>query len=129
MKRIIERLIRIEDRVRILEEKADESLLERGIELPEEDFTRYALGRDHLSKLSDTLRKTMSTVERLVEATTFTVTEQTGRKRSLENANLNQLERTGFLCKIRNGRHVYFRSFVGQREEKYEMLENSISDT
>jgi len=60
--------------------------------------------------LSDSLRKTMLAIARLREATPEEIAKETNRTRGLENIYLNQLERLGYVEKIKKGKRVYFRS-------------------
>ena len=46
----------------------------------------------------------------LKEAAPEEVAKETNRTRGLENIYLNQLERIGYLEKVRKGKRVYFRS-------------------
>ena len=60
--------------------------------------------------LPDSLRKTMLTMVKLKEATPEEVAKETNRTRGLENIYLNQLERMGYIEKVKKGKRVYFRS-------------------
>ena len=63
----------------------------------------------YLLKLPDSLRQTIFAMDKLKEATTSEVANETGRSRSVESIHLNQLERMGYLEKFRRGRKIHFR--------------------
>lgn len=63
----------------------------------------------YMLKLPDSLRKTMLAMSWLREATTSQVAKITERTRSVESFHLNQLERMGYLVKLRRGKKIYFR--------------------
>ncbi len=63
----------------------------------------------YLFKLPDSLRKTMFAMNWFREATAYQVARATGRSRSVESFHLNQLERMGYLGKLRKGKKVYFK--------------------
>ncbi|MFH0897830.1 MAG: hypothetical protein V1850_07300 [Candidatus Bathyarchaeota archaeon] len=60
--------------------------------------------------LPDSLRKTMMIIIKLRETTPEEVAKETNRTRGLENIYLNQLERIGYVEKVKKGKRVYFRS-------------------
>jgi len=63
----------------------------------------------YLLKFPDSLRPTMFALDKLKEAAAFEIAGVTGRSRSLESLNLNQLQRMGYLVKSRIGKRIYFR--------------------
>lgn len=63
----------------------------------------------YLLKLPDSLRLTMSAMDKLKEASALEVSMITDRSRSVESFHLNQLERMGYLARSRKGKKVYFR--------------------
>lgn len=61
-----------------------------------------------LLTLPDHLRKSAMIVMKLGKAMAGDVAKETGRARAIESAYLNQLARTGYIKKEREGRRVYF---------------------
>jgi hypothetical protein len=115
---VLERLMKVEERVRSLEEEADALLLEKGIGIPEEDFTTSLSSSDYMFRLPETLRKTMSTMEKLGKATSSMVTNHTRRSRDIEYSNLNELERMGYLCRVMEGERIYFKLLAQPLDER-----------
>jgi hypothetical protein len=72
--------------------------------------TERKISPDVLSLLSlpASLRKTVMVLYKLEKATAEGLAKETGRLRAVESAAANQLVRTGYLKKKREGREVYF---------------------
>ena len=92
--------------------KIDEGIL-RGLaeyRMPVEEPVNLegALDTMTLLTLPDNLRKTALVMCRLSEATAQDVAGETGRKRAVESALLNELVTMGHLAKKRKGRKIYF---------------------
>lgn len=106
------RLQRIEEKIDSITKILEEYLLSaRNMEVPSEklDIPLSAPISVYLMKLPDSLRQTMLAMDRLKEATTSGVAKETGRSRSVESIHLNQLERMGYIEKLRRGKKVFFR--------------------
>lgn len=92
--------------------KIDEGIL-RGLaenRVPVEEPIKFegALDVMTLLTLPDNLRKTAVVMCKLSEATAQDVAGETGRKRAVESALLNELATMGYLAKYRKGRKIYF---------------------
>lgn len=106
------------DELRKMNEKLDEILKNdeeilrriRGNRVPTEESIEFEGALDVMTLLSlpDNLRKTAIVLSKLSEATAQDVAAETGRKRAVESALLNELTRMGHLHKHRKGRKVYF---------------------
>ena len=106
------------DELRKLNEKLDEIMkVEEGIlrglheerKLTEEAVKfEGALDVMTLLTLPNNVRKTAMVICKVGEATAQEVAGETGRKRAVESALLNDLARMGYLAKYRKGRKIYF---------------------
>jgi hypothetical protein len=115
---ILERIKRLEETIKQLQQKLEEKQTtttmpsqpqeDKTVELPQ--LSNQALLEINTMNLPDSLRRTMLTIAQLKEATPEEVAEHTNRTRGLENIYLNQLERLGYIEKIKRGKRVYFRS-------------------
>ncbi len=106
------RLQRIEEKIDSIAKMLEEHLLSaKKVEVSSEnlDIPLSAPISVYLMKLPDSLRQTMLAMDRLREATTSGVATETGRSRSVESIHLNQLERMGYIEKLRKGKKVFFR--------------------
>ncbi len=114
-------LQRIEEKIDSLNRMLREYLsISRGIGVPSKkiDVPLSAPVGVYLLKFPDSLRQTMLAMDKLKEATTGQVAEETGRSRSVESIHLNQLERMGYIEKFRRGRKVYFKIPLPPQERK-----------
>jgi len=106
------------DELRKMNEKLDRMIkinegilrgsLENRIPVEEPIKLEGALDAMTLLTLPDNLRKTALVMCKLSEATAQDVAGETGRKRAVESALLNELARMGHLAKYRKGRKIYF---------------------
>jgi hypothetical protein len=106
------------DELRKMNEKLDEMIkIEEGIlrglhenRKPTEESLKSegALDVMTLLTLPGNLRKTAMVMCKLTEATAQDVARETGRKRAVESALLNELASMGYLAKKRQGRRMYF---------------------
>ncbi len=92
--------------------KIDEEIL-RGLlgnRMPVERPIKFEKDLDVMTLLTlpDNLRKTALVMCKLSEATAQDVASETGRKRAVESALLNELATMGYLAKKRKGRKIYF---------------------
>ncbi len=69
----------------------------------------------------DTIRKSLFAVSQIKRGTADDVSEVTGRHRSIENKYLNELVRSGWLDKEREGKKIYYilKKKVGNTESEY----------
>jgi len=114
-------LQRIEEKIDLLNRMLREHLSisrEMGVASKKIDAPLSAPVSVYLLKFPDSLRQTMLAMDRLKEATTGQVAEETGRSRSVESIHLNQLERMGYIEKFRRGRKVFFRIPLPPQEKK-----------
>jgi len=114
-------LQRIEEKIDLLNKMLREHLsISREVGVPSKkiDVPLSAPVSVYLVRFPDSLRQTMLAMDRLKEATTGQVAEETGRSRSVESIHLNQLERMGYIEKFRRGRKVFFRIPLPPQEKK-----------
>lgn len=92
--------------------KIDEEILRGLLEnrMPVEEPIKFEKNLDAMTLLTlpDNLRKTALVMCKLGEATAQDVAGETGRKRAVESALLNELAAMGYLAKKRKGRKIYF---------------------
>jgi hypothetical protein len=96
------------DRMIKINEGIPRGLLENRIPVEEPFKLEGALDVMTLLTLPDNLRKTALVMCKLSEATAQEVAGETGRKRAVESALLNELATMGYLAKKRKGRKIYF---------------------
>jgi len=119
----LERLKKLEETIQQIQKKLEqtetrqtqkresENQGEKGREIKEpKKLSPQTILEIDLMNLPDSLRKTIITLAKLGEATPEEVANETNRTRGLENIYLNQLERLGYIEKIKRGKRVYFRS-------------------
>lgn len=88
--------------IRKLQATVDSLLEPRTIDINPSNFQLRILA------LPDNLRKSYLALLNLREGTAFQVSEETGRVRAVESANLNELVRLGYLRKKRKSKCVIF---------------------
>lgn len=111
MAKILERLKKLEEDVKQIQKSFEEKetrLLSRREENAK--LSSQAISEIDFMNLPDSLRRTMMALAKMKEATPEEVAEETNRTRGLENIYLNQLERLGYIEKVKRGKRVYFRS-------------------
>ena len=96
------------DRMIKINEGILRGLLENRIPVEEPIKFEGALDVMTLLTLPGNLRKTAMVMCKLTEATAQDVASETGRKRAVESALLNELASMGYLAKTRQGRRMYF---------------------
>ena len=114
-------LQRIEEKIDLLNKMVREHLSisrEMGVPSKKVDVPLSAPISVYLVKFPDSLRQTMLAMDKLKEAITDQVAEETGRSRSIESIHLNQLERMGYMEKFRRGKKVFFRIPLPPQEKK-----------
>ncbi|MCG7849646.1 MAG: hypothetical protein MIO93_10770, partial [ANME-2 cluster archaeon] len=76
----------------------------------------------------DTIRKSLFAVSQLGNCNADEVSEVTKRHRSIENKYLNELVRSGWLQKKRNGKKIYYslKKSVGSNKSEYQTAVNEL---
>ena len=110
---LINQLQKLEDRLASLESRV--SSMESQFSPVIEDKMALFL------TVPDTIRKSLFAVSQLEKCTAEDVSEITGRHRSIENKYLNELVRSGWLEKKREGKkmHYYLKKTAGKTGSEY----------